>query len=60
MQSETWKVFCVDTFDGTKWKEGEYATREEAEAVARCKGGTMLRAHVEGPKGNRVGSFGTH
>ena len=57
--NETWKVYCVDTFDGTRWLEGEFATREEAEARARTMGGTMLRAHVEAPKGHRVGSFGT-
>jgi hypothetical protein len=55
----TWKVFCVDTFDGTKWQHGSFASREEAEAAARSIGGTMLRAHVEDPSGKRIGSYGT-
>lgn len=57
--SETWKVYCVDTFDGTKWLEGEFATKDEADRRARLKSGTMLRAHVEAPKGHRVASYGT-
>jgi hypothetical protein len=55
-----WKVFCVDTFDGERWRHGKYNSREEAEEAARFIAGPMLRAHVENPKGVRVVSFGTH
>ena len=58
--TDTWKVYAVDTFDGTRWLDSEHPTRESAEASARLRGGTMLRTHVEAPKGQRVASFGTH
>ena len=57
---DKWKVFCVDTFDGTRWEHGQYTSREEAEQAARRVAGVMLRAHIENPKGVRVGSLGTH
>lgn len=60
MPSKTWKVYCVDTFDGTRWLDGEYNTREEAEQSARFRGGTMLRAHVESPRGERINSYGQY
>jgi len=57
--TDTWKVYCVDTFDGTKWLDGEFATKEEAERRAQLRGGTMLRAHLEAPQGYRTASYGT-
>jgi len=54
-----WKVYCVDTFDGTNWEHGRYDTQQESEHAARCAGGVMLRAHVETPNGKRIKSYGT-
>jgi hypothetical protein len=35
------RVVAVDTFDGTDWVHGDFATAEEALRAARSKGGNM-------------------
>jgi hypothetical protein len=37
------RVVAVDTFDGTDWVHGDFATAEEALRAARSKGGEMLK-----------------
>ena len=48
------RVVGVDTFDGTDWIEGDFATDKEAFSVAKSKGGTMLKTHVYNDKGIHI------
>lgn len=48
------RVVGVDTFDGGDWVEGDCATREEAEALAREKGGKMTKMYVYDDEGTYI------
>jgi len=50
------RVIGVDTFDreGSDWIEGDFKTKEEAFAVAKKKGGSMLKTHVYDDKGTHL------
>jgi len=53
------RVVGVDTFDGTDWVNGDYATLEIAKDMARERGGTMLKFHVYDDQGNHLFEAGT-
>lgn len=57
--AKPYTVTGVDTFDGTSWEAGEFATREEAVAYADAHGGVMLKMHVYDPDGERIHQAGT-
>jgi ethanolamine utilization microcompartment shell protein EutS len=52
------RVVAVDTFDGTDWVHGDFATAEEALRAARSKGGEMLKTHVYDDAGKHLGDAG--
>lgn len=53
------RVIGVDTFDGGDWVQGDFATRDEALACARSKGGEMTRMYVYDDMGRHLGNAGT-
>lgn len=55
------RVICVDTFDGTDWREGDYDTLQAAmDCVAeKTQGKQMLMCHIYNDKGAHVGRGGT-
>lgn len=52
-----WRVYCVDTFDGTRWLEGQYDTREQAAKSARAVAGKLVYAEVQRSDGRRANSY---
>jgi len=53
------RVIGVDTFDGTDWVYGDYATLEEARKIAEKHAAPMLKVHIYNDKGEHVEDFGT-
>lgn len=58
-QNGGYRVIGVDTFDKTDWVIGDYMDKEEALAMARMKGGEMLKTHVYDSEGNHIADYGT-
>ncbi len=53
------RVVGVDTFDGTDWHAGDFATEAEAVSYAKANGGTMLKMHVYDDTGTHIYEAGT-
>ncbi len=56
-----YRVVGVDTFDHpvTDWVQGDFATADEALAVAAAEGATMTMMHVYDDDGNHLFKAGT-
>ena len=53
-----YRVIGVDTFDGGDWVEGDFATKQQAIAHAKSKGGEMTKMHVYDDTGTHCAEAG--